>query len=166
MTATFSEQVRTEVATVGVVGLGFTGLPLALSLADAGVLTTGLDTDRAKIAALLAGESYLPEIPPSALEAAAAWFEPTWDPSRLAGLDAYVICVPAPVGADGVTDLRYVEWAADTVGAVLHRGSLVVLRSPVPPGTAANLAARLAARSQLRPGVDFHVTVSPERFGL
>lgn len=157
MTATFSERARTEMATVGVVGLGNTGLPLALSLADAGRLTTGLDIDPAKIAALRLGESYVPGISTDALVATAEWFEPTTDPRRLAGLDIYAICVPAPIGADGVADLRHVESAADTVGPLLRPGSVVELRCALPPDAVTALAARLAAGSGLRPGVDFHV---------
>lgn len=160
MTATFSERVRTEMATVGVVGLGDTGLPLALSLADAGRLTTGLDTDPAKIAALRLGESYLPGVSTDALVATAEWFEPTSDPRRLAGLDAYVICVPAPVGDDGHADLRHVESVADTLGPLLRPGSVVELRRALPPDAVTALAARLATGSGLCHGVDFHLTTA------
>jgi UDP-N-acetyl-D-glucosamine dehydrogenase len=160
MTATFGERIATDLATVGVVGLGDTGLPLALSLADAGLLTTGLDFDRNKIAALRLGESYLPAVTPDVLVATAEWFEPTSDPTRLAGLDVYVICVPAPIGADGRADLRQVRDAADAVARVLRRGSLVVLSSTVPAGALADLAARLAVGSGLLPDVDFHVTTA------
>jgi len=132
-----------EVATVGVVGLGDTGLPLALSLAGSGLLTTGLDADRAKVDALRVGRSYLPGVSAEDLVATADWFEPTGDPSRLAGLDAYVICVPAPLQA------------ADLLGPLLRAGSVVEARSPV---SVPRLAARLAAGSGLRPGVDFHIT--------
>lgn len=155
MTATFNA--RTDLATVGVVGLGDTGLPLALSLADAGLLTTGLDTDRTKIAALRVGESYVPGISDDALEATAEWFEATSDPSRLAGLDSYVICVPVPVGPDGAADLRHLMGAADLLGPLLRHGAVVEVRSAVPPGTITLLAARLAATSGLRPGVDFRI---------
>jgi UDP-N-acetyl-D-mannosaminuronate dehydrogenase len=158
MTATFSERARTEAATVGVVGLGDTGLPLALSLADAGLLTTGLDTDRAKIAALRVGESYVASISTDALEAIADWFEATSDPSLLAGLDSYVLCVPVPVGPDGAADLRHIMGAADLLGPMLRPGSAVEVRSPVPPGTITLLAARLGTASGLRPGVDFRIT--------
>ncbi|MGH3876751.1 MAG: hypothetical protein ACRDSK_06895 [Actinophytocola sp.] len=134
-----------EVGTVGVVGLGDTGLPLAVALADSGVLTTGLDTDRARVAALRAGESHVAQVSPDALVATADWFEPTTDPGLLAGLDSYVLCVPG----------RQVELVVDALGPLLRRGAVVEVRSPVPTGY---VAARLAASSGLRPGVDFHVT--------
>jgi UDP-N-acetyl-D-glucosamine dehydrogenase len=134
-----------ETGTVGVVGLGDTGLPLAVALADAGVLTTGLDTDRSRVAALRAGESYVADVSPDALVATADWFEPTTDPGLLAGLDSYVLCVPR----------RQVEHATDALGPLLRRGAVVEVRSPVPTR---QVAARLAASSGLRPGVDFHVT--------
>jgi UDP-N-acetyl-D-glucosamine dehydrogenase len=146
------------VSTVGVVGLGNTGLPLALSFANDGVLTTGLDTDTAKIDALRAGRSYLPSVSADALVATADWFEPTSDPARLAGLDGYVLCVPVPLGLHGVVDLRQLESAADALAPLLRRGSAVEVRSAVPPGAVTRVAARLADGSGLRPGVDFQVT--------
>lgn len=156
MTATFDA--GADLTTVGVVGLGDTGLPLALSLADAGNLTTGLDIDPGKIAALRVGESYTPAVTADAIEATADWFEPTSDPSRLAGLDSYVICVPVPVGADGSADLRHVLGAADLLGPLLHPGAAVEIRTSVPPGAITLLSERLAKASGLRPGVDFRIT--------
>jgi|tagenome__1003787_1003787.scaffolds.fasta_scaffold20773980_3 UDP-N-acetyl-D-glucosamine dehydrogenase len=156
MTATF--HARNDMTTAGVVGLGGTGLPLALELAVAGTLTTGLDVDRTKIAALRLGESYLPHVSADALEATADWFEPTSDPSRLAGLDTYVICVPVPWGQDGAADLGPVLDAVDVIGPMLRPGSTVEVRSTVPPGAIALLAARLAEHSGLRPGIDFRVS--------
>ncbi len=156
MTATFSA--RSDVSTVGVVGLGDTGLPLALSLADAGTLTTGLDIDPVKIAALRVGESYTPAVSADALESTADWFEATSDPTRLAGLDSYVICVPVPVGLDGSVDLRHVLGAADLLGPLLRPGAAVEVRTTVPPGVITLLAARLGTASGLRPGVDFRIT--------
>lgn len=160
MTATINQRTPN---TVGVVGLGYTGLPLAMSLAGSGLLTIGLDIDQTKITALREGRSYLPDIAADELAATADWFEPTADPGLLAGLDAYVICVPTPTSDAGVADLTYVDAAADTVASLLRRGSLVILQSTVPPGTTANLAVRLAEKSGLRPGQDFHVAMAPER---
>jgi UDP-N-acetyl-D-mannosaminuronate dehydrogenase len=131
---------RWRPGTVGVVGLGRVGLPLALSLAGTGLLTTGFDTDRAKVAALRKGESHLAD----ELAEAADWFEPTTDASRLVGLDAYVICVPASA----------VEAAADTVAPVVTRDTLVVL----PSDANEQVTRRLADGSGLWPGSDFHVT--------
>jgi UDP-N-acetyl-D-glucosamine dehydrogenase len=127
--------------TVGVVGLGRTGLPLALSLARNGLLTTGLDTDRAKVAALRNGDPCHPAVTASDVHAVADWFEPTTDPSLLTGLDAYVISAEA---------------AIDTIAPLITRGSLVVTRS------GADVAHRLAEGSGLRPGADFHLTMAPD----
>jgi UDP-N-acetyl-D-mannosaminuronic acid dehydrogenase/UDP-N-acetyl-D-glucosamine dehydrogenase len=127
--------------TVGVVGLGRTGLPLALSLARMGLLTTGLDTDRAKIAALRDGTPDHPDVSGADVHAVADWFEPTTDPSLLTGLDAYVITA---------------ETAVETIAPLITRGSLVVLRS------GNNVAHRLAEGSGLRPGADFHLTMAPD----
>jgi UDP-N-acetyl-D-mannosaminuronate dehydrogenase len=125
--------IRRTPATVGVVGLGRTGLPLALALAKAGLLVTGLDTDRAKVTALRHSES-------EDLHAVADWFEPTTDPSLLIGLDAYVITTPAGV---------------ETVAPMVTKGALVVLQPDAD-------AHRLAEGSGLRPGADFHLTTSPD----
>ncbi len=163
MTATINRQTP---GTVGVVGLGYTGLPLALSLAGSGLLTIGLDIDRNKVSALLAGRSYLPGIADDELVDTAEWFEPTADPGRLAGLDAYVICVPTPTADGGAADLSYVDSAADVVAPLLRAGAMVVLPSTVPPGTTAQLAHRLARGSGLVPGVDFQVAVAQERTGF
>ncbi|MFI7679771.1 hypothetical protein [Actinophytocola sp. NPDC049390] len=160
MTATINRQIP---GTVGVVGLGYTGLPLALSLAGSGLLTIGLDTDRGKVSDLLVGRSYLPGIADDELVATAEWFEPTVDPRRLAGLDAYVICAPTPTADGGDADLTYVDAAADLVAPLIRAGALVVLQSMVPPETVAQLAARLSRGSGLVPGVDFHFAMAPER---
>jgi len=156
MTATFSA--RSDVSTVGVLGLGDTGLALALALAGAGTLTTGLDIDPVKIAALRVGESYSLAVSTDALEATADWFEATSDPTRLAGLDSYVICVPVPIGPDGSADLRHVMGAADLLGPLLRPGAAVEMRTTVPPGVITLLAVRLGTVSGLRPGVDFRIT--------
>lgn len=131
---------RWRPGTVGVVGLGRVGLPLALSLAGTGVLTTGFDIDRGKVAALRRGDSHLADD----LEAAADWFEPTTDPSRLVGLDAYVVCVPTSA----------TESVADTIAPFITRDALVVL----PSDANAAVMRRLADGSGLWPGSDFHVT--------
>jgi UDP-N-acetyl-D-glucosamine dehydrogenase len=130
--------IRRTPATVGVVGLGRTGLPLALALARAGLLTTGLDTNRAKVAALRNDTPYLPDVLPDDLHAVADWFEPTTDPSLLTGLDAYVITTPA---------------GADTVAPLITRGALVVLNIEADAG----VAHRLAEGSGLHAGSDFHI---------
>jgi UDP-N-acetyl-D-glucosamine dehydrogenase len=127
--------------TVGVVGLGRTGLPLALSLARTGLLTTGLDINRAKVAALREGRPDHPDVTGADVHAVADWFEPTTDPSLLTGLDAYVITAEA---------------AVETIAPLITRGSLVVLRS------GNNVAHRLAEGSGLRPGADFHLTMAPD----
>ncbi|MFL6124231.1 NAD(P)-binding domain-containing protein [Actinophytocola sp.] len=129
--------IRRTPATVGVVGLGRTGLPLALALARSGLLVTGLDTDRSKVTALRRGESHLADD----LHAVADWFEPTTDPSLLTGLDAYVITTHA---------------AVDTVAPLITKGTLVVLQPD------ADAVHRLGAGSGLRPGADFHLTTAPD----
>lgn len=134
--------------TVGVIGLGKIGLPLALRLAGVGLLTTGFDTDRAKVAALRRGESYLADVSADELVAAADWFEPTTDSSLLVGRDVYVVCVPEEAN----------EAAADTIAPFITRDAIVVL----PSGANATVMRSLAEGSGLWPGSDFHVTTAPD----
>lgn len=134
--------------TVGVVGLGQIGLPLALRLAGVGLLTTGFDTDRKKVAALRRGEPYLPEVSADELVAAADWFEPTTDSSLLVGRDVYVVCVPVSA----------YEAAAETIAPFVTRDAIVVL----PSGANTAVMRILAEGSGLWPGSDFHVTTAPD----
>ena len=141
-------------SSVGVIGLGATGLSLALAFAQAGLRTVGLDVDEARVSALREVHSD---------NGAGSAVELTSDSRRLRGLDAYVLCVPMRVYTDGWADLRHVKSATDIVGAVLGSGAVVVLGSIVPPGTTAALATTLAKRSGLVVGHDFHLAVAPER---
>jgi UDP-N-acetyl-D-glucosamine dehydrogenase len=148
---------------VGVIGLGYTGLPLAIAFAKAGLRVVGYDVDPDKIAALRQGSSYLPDISDHAVAAGLARLTPTGDPALLRDCDALVICVPTPVTRTGEAILDYVDAALDTAAASVHPGSVVVIQSTVPPGTTNAGAARLAVRTGLTPGRDLFVAMAPER---
>jgi UDP-N-acetyl-D-glucosamine dehydrogenase len=164
-------------ATVGVVGLGYVGLPLALTMAEAGKRAVGFDVDRAKVDKLRAGESYIRHIAPerirrrlSAAHNAAEHsnnggpgFFPTTDFSVLVNCDAIVICVPTPLSEGREPDLGYVSGTAETVAKYLRRGQLVVLESTTYPGTTDELVRPILERGGLRVGEDFHLAFSPER---
>jgi UDP-N-acetyl-D-glucosamine dehydrogenase len=123
--------------TVGVIGLGYVGLPLVLRFGEVGFRVLGFDVDPTKIAQLNAGASYIQHLPASRVAAlvASRRFEATADTKRLAEPDALVICVPTPLTAHREPDLQYVEKTTEAVAAALRRGQHVCLESTTYPGT-------------------------------
>jgi UDP-N-acetyl-D-glucosamine dehydrogenase len=152
-------------AVVGVVGLGYVGLPLLHAFHRAGFPVLGFDVDPAKIAALHRGENYLKHLGASMVGdmAKAGRFDACDDFSRLAEADAIISCVPTPLGRHLEPDLSYVERTADDIAKTLRRGQLVVLESTTYPRTTREIMLpRLEARG-LKCGVDFYLAFSPER---
>jgi UDP-N-acetyl-D-glucosamine dehydrogenase len=148
---------------VGIVGLGYVGLPLAVAFAAAGADVVGVDLDQRKIDAIAAGHSYIEDVPDSALAAAGTRFEATSDYAALAQVDAVLICVPTPLSANREPDLGPLIACAEELGGTLRAGQLVVLESTSYPGTTRERVAPLLERSGLRAGVDFNLAFSPER---
>jgi UDP-N-acetyl-D-glucosamine dehydrogenase len=148
---------------VGIVGLGYVGLPLAVAFAAADVEVVGVDLDPAKVAALAAGRSYIGDVSGEALAQAAPRLELTADYARLAEADAVMICVPTPLTENREPDLGPLLGCAQELGTVLRAGQLVVLESTTYPGTTRERVAPLLERSGLRAGVDFNLAFSPER---
>ncbi len=151
---------------VGIVGLGYVGLPLLLAFNDRGVATVGVDIDTGKIQSIENGESYLEHIADarvaSLVSGARAAFSSSFDPLR--SCDAILIAVPTPLADDRTPDLSYVLATAESIGAVLQPGQLVVLESTTYPGTTRErLAPKLEEVSGLVAGEDFLVAFSPER---
>lgn len=150
-------------AVVGIIGLGYVGLPLALTFAEAGFTVLGFDTDPAKLPRLASGESYLRHIPGARI-AAARGFSATGDFARIAEVDAVVICVPTPLDDHLQPDLRYIEQTAVAIAPHLAAGALVVLESTTWPGTTIEVVKPLLeAGSARRVGIDLHLAFSPER---
>jgi UDP-N-acetyl-D-glucosamine dehydrogenase len=157
-------RLRDKSAQVGIVGLGYVGLPLVRTFLDAGFRVLGFDTDPEKVRRLLAGESYIGHIPsPWIAECVASGrFEPTTDMQRLAEADAVLICVPTPLaGRD--PDLSYVESTAGQIAAVLRPGQLIVLESTTYPGTTRDVVLPILQTRGLVLGQDFFLAYSPER---
>jgi UDP-N-acetyl-D-glucosamine dehydrogenase len=148
---------------VGIVGIGYTGLPLAVGFAAAGASVVCFDVDRDKVSSVNRSQSYLGDVSDDHLAAVAGRLIATSNPQALATTDAVVICVPTPATAEGEPDLRYVHSAIDSLATRVRPGMLVVLQSTVPPGTTRAIARRLARRSGLRAGVDVLVACVPER---
>lgn len=148
---------------VGIIGIGYAGLPLAVGFAAAGCPVVCHDVDPFKVESVNTARSYLPDVSGDELATVADRLQASTDAAELSTADAVVICVPTPATAEGEPDLRYVNAAADTLAPRLRQGTLVVLQSTVPPGTTAATGRRLAERSGLRLGVDLLVATAPER---
>ena len=153
------------VSCVGVVGLGYVGLPLATGFAAAGIPTVGFDVDAEKVELLTAGRSHIEDVDASevALLVGEGRLVPTTDPEVLRRADGVFICVPTPFDASKTPDLSYVRAAAGVVAAVLRPGMLVVLQSTTYPGTTTEVVQPLLEATGLKAGVDFDLAFSPER---
>ncbi len=148
---------------VGIVGLGYVGLPLAVSFAEEGVDVVALDVDRRKISDIAAGRSYIEDISSERLAAVLDRLKPTTALADLAAVDAVLICVPTPLTPNREPDLGPLLDAGRQVGQVLRAGQLVVLESTTYPGTTREQLVPLLEESGLGAGRDFHVAFSPER---
>jgi UDP-N-acetyl-D-glucosamine dehydrogenase len=148
---------------IGIVGLGYVGLPLAVAFAEAGHEVRGLDLDPAKVAALNAGRSYIEDVPDSVLAPLGERLRASADYAEMAGCEAVVVCVPTPLTSSREPDLTYLIEAASSIAAVLVAGQLVVLESTTYPGTTRERLAPILEESGLKVGSDVFVAFSPER---
>jgi UDP-N-acetyl-D-glucosamine dehydrogenase len=148
---------------IGIVGLGYVGLPLAVAFAEAGNEVVCLDSDPRKVQALGEGRSYVEDIPDQALEAVGERLRPTSRHADLASCEAVVICVPTPLTGSREPDLTYLLDAATALSQVLQPSHLVVLESTTYPGTTRERLAPILEESGLAAGADFHLAFSPER---
>jgi UDP-N-acetyl-D-glucosamine dehydrogenase len=149
--------------TIGVIGLGDVGLPLAVAFAEAGERVIWLDTNAGRIAALRRGESHVEDAPDERLRAVTERLEPTTMACRLALADAILICVPTPLMRNGAPDLTALLSATTTVAGVLQRGQVVILESTTYPGTTRERVLPMLEETGLTAGRDFHLAFSPER---
>ena len=160
-----AERLANKTATVGVIGLGYVGLPLISAFFHKGFAALGFDVDPAKAEALNAGRSYIKHI---ADDEVAAWraaekFEATCDLSRLSEPDVLLICVPTPLNDSRDPDLKYVEQTTASIAKVLRPGQLVVLESTTYPTTTRDVMQPILEAGGLKAGEDFYLAYSPER---
>jgi UDP-N-acetyl-D-glucosamine dehydrogenase len=148
---------------IGIIGLGYVGLPLAAAFAEAGCEVVGLDVDRTKVEALNAGRSYIEDVPDEALAPLSGRLRATGDYADLASCDAVVLCVPTPLSDSREPDLAYLLDAGEALAQVLRTGQLVVLESTTYPGTTRDRLLPILEQSGLSAGTDFHLAFSPER---
>ncbi len=149
--------------TIGVVGLGYVGLPLAVAFAEAGCKVIGVDVDAEKLALLEAGDSYIEDVPGATLAGLSGAFSWTDDYSQLRAADAVVLAVPTPLTPNREPDLAALDASAHALAEVLQPGQLVSLESTTYPGTTRERLLPILSRSGLTAGEDFFVAFSPER---
>lgn len=148
---------------VGVIGLGYVGLPLALAFAESGAAVIGVDASAERIRSLRQQRSYIVDIPDERLRQSEGRFFPTTDYAALHDCDAVIICVPTPLAKTGEPDISYILSAAEGLRPHLRQGMLVVLESTTYPGTTEEVLKPLLERSGLKAGQDFSLAYSPER---
>ncbi|HKD38127.1 MAG TPA: nucleotide sugar dehydrogenase [Pirellulales bacterium] len=157
--------IENKTAKVGVIGLGYVGIPLIQAFVKAGFSTMGYDIDQKKVDRLLAGESYIGHISSSWIAdcIGSKRFVPTADMRRLAEPDAILICVPTPLSDSRDPDLSYIEATAQQIAAALRPGQLIVLESTTYPGTTRDVVLPILESGGLKVGKDFYLAYSPER---
>jgi UDP-N-acetyl-D-glucosamine dehydrogenase len=162
--ASLLSRVKSRTATVGIIGLGYVGLPLARAFAANGFRVLGFDIDPVKVRTLNAGKSFIKQIPDAVVaDMREKGFEATDRFDRLDEPDAILICVPTPLTDAREPDLTYVVNSAHAVAAQLRRGQLVVLESTTYPTTTREVVLPILERTELVPGEDFFLAFSPER---
>jgi UDP-N-acetyl-D-glucosamine dehydrogenase len=159
------ERLQSRQATVGVVGLGYVGLPLAVEFAHGGLTAVGIDLDARKVAAIERGQSYIPDVPSAdiATLVVAGRLHATTDFRVVRNLDTVNICVPTPLRKTKDPDMSYIVSAVEAIAEHLHPGMLIVLESTTYPGTTEEVVQPLLERSGLKAGRDFFLAFSPER---
>lgn len=165
MSAKFEEAILNKQAKIGVIGLGYVGLPLIHAFVRAGFTTIGFDVDQRKVDSLLAGKSYIKHLDSKLIQdwLAKKQFTPTADMSRLSEADALLICVPTPLSDSRDPDLAYVEGTARQIRDAIRPGQLVVLESTTYPTTTRDVVLPILEESGLKAGKDFYLAFSPER---
>ncbi len=158
-------RIETGEAAIGIVGLGYVGLPLAIAFADRGFPVLGFDIDPIKVEAIGAGRSYIEHLDAEALARVveAGTFQATADFDRLGEPDVVLICVPTPLNLQRDPEMRYVVETVRYIGATLRSGQLIVLESTTYPGTTDELVRGILEGSGLECGRDFFLAFSPER---
>ena len=160
-----AHKLRAKDAHLGVIGLGYVGLPLAIAYGKAGFRVTGIERMEEKVAALQSGESYIIDVPASDVRELieAGRLKVTTDASVLAEIDSVNICVPTPLSKTRDPDISFIQNAVDLIVPHLHTGMLIILESTTYPGTTEEIILPLLADSGLEVGKDFYLAFSPER---
>ena len=151
--------------TVGLIGLGYVGLPLAVAFAESGATVVGVDLDAQRVAAVRAGRSFVEDVPSETVGrlVTGGRLRATEDVAALKDADAIVVCVPTPLGKSKEPDISFIVSAADAIARIIRRGQLVVLESTTYPGTTREILLPRLEAGGLKAGEDFFLAFSPER---
>ncbi len=159
----FDERIASRTARVGIVGLGYAGLPLAMAFAEAGFDVLGIDLNRERVESIGAKRSYLVDVPTERYDGVDGKLEATTEYSAVSTLDALTICVPTPLSKTRTPDLSYVVSAAESVAEHLSPGQLVILQSTTYPGTTEQVIRPILERAGAIVGEDIFLGYAPER---
>jgi UDP-N-acetyl-D-glucosamine dehydrogenase len=159
----FDGRIANREARVGIVGLGYAGLPLAMSFAEAGFDVTGIDLNEERVGAVRSRRSYLVDVPASRYDGLDGVLSASSDYSAVRDLDALTICVPTPLSKTRTPDVQYIVSAAESVAANLRPGQLIVLQSTTYPGTTEEIVQPILERTGGKVGRDFFLGYAPER---
>jgi UDP-N-acetyl-D-glucosamine dehydrogenase len=157
------KKIKEKKAKIGIIGLGYVGLPLAIEFCSSGFQVIGFDTDKKKVEMLKKGKSYIKHIGEERLKEVSKSLDPTSDFSRLKEVDCIIICVPTPLGKHREPNMTYVFNTGNIIAKYLRKGQLVVLESTTYPGTTDEDLRMILERSGLKAGEDFFLAFSPER---
>lgn len=162
---TIKEKLLNKTATLGVIGLGYVGLPLAVEKAKAGYRTIGFDIQESKVVMVNSGINYIGDVVNEDLEqiVQSGYLSATTDFAQVAQADCVCICVPTPLDIYKQPDISYVKASAESIVPYMHKGMLIVLESTTYPGTTEELLKPIFETSGLKCGVDFYLAFSPER---
>jgi UDP-N-acetyl-D-glucosamine dehydrogenase len=161
----WEKKVQNRKIKVGILGLGYVGLPLAREFASADFSVLGFDIDENKVKILNSGKSIIKHVPHEQVKRLrqSGKFAATSDMSRIREMDAVLICVPTPLTKNREPDMQYVVSSAETIAKYIRKGQLIVLESTTYPGTTREVMIPILERKGLKAGVDFNVAFSPER---
>ncbi len=161
----WARKIKEKQITIGVLGLGYVGLPLAGEFASAGLKVVGFDVDEKKVKTLNSGRSIIKHVPHSQVKkiVKAGRFQATTNMARLKTVDAILVCVPTPLTQNREPDLQFIISSTKTIAKYLQRGQMVVLESTTYPGTTREVMAPILESGGLKAGRDFHLAYSPER---
>ncbi len=161
----WAEKIKEKQLKVGVLGLGYVGLPLAGEFASAGLKVIGFDIDEQKVRTLNSGRSIIKHVPHSRVKqiVKAGRFTATSNMARLKNVDAILVCVPTPLTQNREPDMQFIIKSTETIAKYLQRGQLIVLESTTYPGTTREVMVPILQSSGLKAGKDFHLAYSPER---
>ncbi|MBN1803945.1 MAG: nucleotide sugar dehydrogenase [Sedimentisphaerales bacterium] len=161
----WSERIEEKKLKVGILGLGYVGLPLAGEFASVGLKVTGFDIDEKKVQTLNSGRSIIKHVPHEKVNqiVKAGLFEATNNMARLKNVDAILVCVPTPLTINREPDMQFIISSTETIAKYLQPGQLIVLESTTYPGTTREVMVPILESTGLKAGKDFHLAYSPER---